>query len=181
MILSKEELLEDLEAFRHMGRKIVTTNGVFDIIHVGHTRYLEGARTCGDILIVLLNSDESVRNLKGEGRPLVSEMERAEVLDSLGTVDYVVLFDAPTPDELLSLIRPDVHVKGGNYAVNELPEAELVESLGGKVLTLNYVAGWSTTTLIQEIVARFGTFAETQQAEEPDHSQDTRPTGGKNG
>lgn len=166
MILSKEELLEDLEAFRHMNRKIVTTNGVYDIIHVGHTRYLEGARTCGDILIVLLNSDESVRNLKGAGRPIVPEMERAEVLDSLGTVDYVVLFDEDTPNKLLSAIRPDVHVKGGNYAVNELPEATLVESLGGTVLTLNYVAGKSTTKLIQEIVTRFGTFAKTQRAEE---------------
>jgi len=181
MILSKEELLEDLEAFRHMDRKIVTTNGVFDIIHVGHTRYLEGARTCGDILIVLLNSDISVHNLKGEGRPLVPEMERAEVLDSLGTVDYVVLFDEPTPDELLSAIRPDVHVKGGNYAVNELPEAVLVESFGGTVLTLNYVAGKSTTKLIQEIVSRFGTFTKAERAEEPDPSQDIESTGGNDG
>lgn len=156
MILSKEELLEDLQAFRHMGRKIVTTNGVFDIIHAGHVRYLEGAKACGEILIVLLNSDESVRELKGEGRPLVPEMERAEVLDSLGTVDYVVLFNEPTPHALLSEIKPDVHVKGGNYAVDELPEAVLVESLGGKVLTLNYVSGKSTTKLIEKIVERFG-------------------------
>jgi len=156
MILSKEELMEDLAAFRHMNRRIVTTNGCFDIIHIGHVRYLEGARLCGDVLIVLLNSDVSVRSIKGESRPLIPEMERAEVLDALGTVDYVVLFDEPTPDELLSLIRPDVHVKGGNYSVDELPEAELVRALGGEVLTLNHVGGKSTTSLIEEIVSRFG-------------------------
>lgn len=160
MILSKEELLEDLDAFRHMDRKIVTTNGCFDIIHVGHIRYLMGARLCGDVLIVLLNSDKSVRGIKGEGRPLVPEMERAEILDSLGTVDYVVLFDESTPDALLVEIKPDVHVKGGNYSIDELPEANLVKELGGQVLTLNRVEGRSTTELIQEIIKRFGTPAE---------------------
>jgi len=160
MILSKEELLEDLDAFRHMDRKIVTTNGCFDVIHVGHTRYLAGARLYGDVLIVLLNSDKSVREIKGKGRPLVPEMERAEILYSLGTVDYVVLFDEPTPDALLVEIKPDVHVKGGNYLIDELPEANLVKALGGEVLTLNRVDGRSTTGLIQEIVKRFGTPAE---------------------
>jgi len=147
-----------LNMYKQRGYTVITTNGCFDILHAGHVHYLTLAKGLGDkcIVVVLLNSDSSVRALKGDNRPLVPEDERALVIDALECVDYVVIFDETTPDILLRDIKPHIHVKGGNYVADDLPEAELVRSLGGDVVTIGYVKGESTTNLIREIVARFG-------------------------
>lgn len=139
---------------RSEGRCVVFTNGCFDILHVGHARYLAAARDCGDLLIVGLNSDESVRMLgKGPGRPLVPAAERAEMLAHLASVDHVVVFDEPTPIALIEAIRPDVHVKGGDYRAEDLPEADVVTRHGGRVEIMDLVQGRSTTNIIRAILA----------------------------
>jgi D-beta-D-heptose 7-phosphate kinase/D-beta-D-heptose 1-phosphate adenosyltransferase len=145
-----------LDGLRADGRTIVFTNGCFDLLHVGHIRYLEAARSLGDCLVVGLNTDESVRRLKGEGRPLVSEFERAEVLASLQAVDYVTLFHEDTPSELISLLQPHIHVKGGDYRAEELPEAEAVQSVGGRIVILPITEGRSTTRLVESILENHG-------------------------
>jgi len=152
-VLSRNELLKTVSRLKGKGLKIVTTNGCFDILHVGHTRYLKAARGLGDVLVVLVNTDASVRGNKGSLRPVVPEDERAEILDALECVDYVVLFNKHTPIELLSLIQPDIHVKGGNYRVDQLPEAPTVQSFGGEVVVVQHVKGKSTTNLIADMVA----------------------------
>jgi len=130
------------------GRRVVTSNGCFDLLHVGHLRTLRTARAQGDVLLVLLNSDASVRTLgKGPTRPLVTEDERAELLAGLECVDGVVIFSDPTPLECLEALRPDVHVKGGDYRLEDLPETALVESWGGRVLVTPLVPGKSTSAL----------------------------------
>lgn len=155
-VIEREKLREKVEELKREGRSIVFTNGCFDIIHLGHIRYLREAKSKGDVLIVGLNSDESVRRIKGEKRPLMPEEERAEILASLEMVDFVVLFDELVPDELIKLIRPDVHIKGGDYASpDELPEAELVRSLGGEVYIAQGVKGKSTSNLIEVILDRY--------------------------
>jgi len=155
-VIEREKLREKVEELKREGRRIVFTNGCFDIIHLGHIRYLREAKSKGDVLIVGLNSDESVRRIKGEKRPLMPEEERAEILASLEMVDFVVLFDELVPDELIKLIRPDVHIKGGDYASpDELPEAELVRSLGGEVYIAQGVKGKSTSNLIEVILDRY--------------------------
>ena len=133
------------------GGKLVFTNGCFDLIHVGHLRYLEKARQLGDFLVIGLNSDMSVRGLKGEGRPFVTEMERAEVLSALVFVDYIVIFSEARPDRLIESLKPDIHVKGGDYKKEDLPEREIVESYGGKVVILDLVPGKSTSFMAEEI------------------------------
>ena len=153
-IKSRKEIAPIVQNLRNAGAKIVFTNGCFDILHLGHVRYLREARKMGDILIVGLNSDDSVRGLKGSDRPYVSEMERAEVLAALECVDYVVLFPESRPDELIKIIRPDVHVKGGDYKINQLPEKKLVESLGGKVAVIPPIKGRSTTNLVERILGK---------------------------
>ena len=136
---------------RAAGGAVVATGGCFDLLHAGHLRNLEGARSFGDCLIVLLNGDESVRRLKGDGRPLVDELERAEMLKALRCVDEVAIFDEATPVDALRMLRPDVWAKGGDYAVKDLPEAEAVASWGGRVAILPQIDDRSTTRLIERM------------------------------
>jgi D-beta-D-heptose 7-phosphate kinase / D-beta-D-heptose 1-phosphate adenosyltransferase len=141
---------------RARGGTIVATGGCFDLLHAGHVTMLEAARGLGDCLVVCLNSDESVRRLKGSDRPLVPEDDRAAVLAALAAVDAVVLFDEDTPEAVLERLRPDVWVKGGDYSLDDLPEASVLERWGGQAVILPYVAGRSTTRLIEEVQGRGG-------------------------
>ena len=134
------------------GKKIVFTNGCFDIIHVGHIRYLTAAKSFGDVLIVGLNTDESVRKLKGESRPVNNQDDRAEVLLGMKAVDHVIFFGEQTAENLISELKPDIYVKGGDYTLETLPEAKIVQSYGGRVEIVNLVAGKSTTNIIKKIV-----------------------------
>ncbi len=145
---------------REQGVRIVFTNGCFDILHAGHVQYLEQARELGDVLIVGLNSDSSIRRLKGFGRPIVAQQDRACVLAALGCVDYVVVFDTDTPLELITLLRPGVLVKGGDWQVEDIVGSDVVLADGGKVLSLPFREGLSTTSLIRRIVR-----LETEQGE----------------
>jgi len=136
---------------RAAGETVVFTNGCFDLLHVGHIKYLEASRALGDCLIVGLNTDASVRRLKGASRPILEESERAEILSALSCVDYVVLFDEDTPVELVEAIRPDVLTKGADYATDEIVGAHVVRSYGGRVERIDLVAGKSTTGIIGRI------------------------------
>ncbi|MGE0001629.1 MAG: adenylyltransferase/cytidyltransferase family protein [Fimbriimonadaceae bacterium] len=139
------------------GRVLVTTNGVFDLVHAGHVALLEEAKGLGDVLVVALNSDLSAQGLgKGAGRPYVGLEHRARVVAALRCVDAVVSFDEPTPEEILAALRPDVHVKGGDYKADDLPERRVVEEGGGRVAVLPYVEGFSTTAIIERIAASLG-------------------------
>ncbi|MBP6962867.1 MAG: 3-deoxy-manno-octulosonate cytidylyltransferase [Armatimonadetes bacterium] len=140
-----------LDEMRGQGKRIVFTNGCFDILHVGHLRYLQEARSLGDCLVVGVNTDESVRQIKGPDRPLVSEFDRAELLTGLKCVDYVTLFCEETPCSLIDELRPDIHAKGGDYRADDLPEAEIVKSYGGEVRILPEVEGKSTTNLVKRM------------------------------
>jgi rfaE bifunctional protein nucleotidyltransferase chain/domain len=139
---------------RARGGTVVATGGCFDLLHAGHVRMLEAARAQGDCLVVLLNSDASVRRLTGEDRPLVPETDRAAVLQALAAVDGVLVFEEDEPSRALERLRPHVWVKGGDYAIADLPEAEALASWGGRIVLVPYVAGRSTTRLIEEAVAR---------------------------
>lgn len=150
----RHELAAIVKALHNEGAKIVFTNGCFDLLHLGHVRYLREAKKLGDILIIGLNSDSSVRALKGSQRPYISELERAEILASLECVDYVVIFTELRPDNLIKIIKPDVHVKGGDYKVSQLPERQLVEALGGKVVVIPPIEGRSTTNIVEKILSR---------------------------
>ncbi|HEU4594611.1 MAG TPA: D-glycero-beta-D-manno-heptose 1-phosphate adenylyltransferase [Pyrinomonadaceae bacterium] len=151
VILTRDELRRVRERLRGEGRRLVFTNGCFDLLHVGHVRYLGEARALGDALLVAINSDRSVRALKGAGRPLVSEAERAEVLAALAAVDFVTVFDEESPRALIADLLPDVLVKGGDYSTDEIHGREEVEAAGGQVLSLPFVEGASTTNIIQRI------------------------------
>ena len=151
MLIERNLIVETCKKIRQSGKKIVFTNGCFDIIHVGHVRYLTTAKSFGDILIVGLNSDESVKMLKGENRPINNEKDRAEVLLGLKAVDYVVIFGERTAENLVSEIRPDVYVKGGDYTVDKIPEAKIVQSYGGRVELVQFVAGHSTTNILKKL------------------------------
>jgi D-beta-D-heptose 7-phosphate kinase/D-beta-D-heptose 1-phosphate adenosyltransferase len=149
-------LLENILAGeRRNGKKIVFTNGCFDLLHVGHVKYLQEARQLGDLLILGLNSDDSIRRLKGPNRPLIGEEERAHILAALNCIDFVVVFDEDTPLEMISALRPDVLVKGGNYTPEEVVGRELVESCGGRVELINFVDGKSTTNIINKILESY--------------------------
>ena len=150
-ILSLDRLLLERERLRAAGQKLVFTNGVFDILHVGHVRYLEQARTLGDVLLVAINSDAAVRELKGEGRPLMNQDERAEILAALRTVDYVTIFDDISPRALIARLLPDVLVKGGDYALDEIHGREEVEAAGGRVVSLPFVKGASSSRIIEKM------------------------------
>lgn len=153
-IKSKPDLAAILEDLRRQGKRIVFTNGCFDLMHVGHTRYLQAARELGDILVVGVNSDASVRSLKkGTGRPIVPQAQRAEVLAALACVDYVVVFDEPDPVALIEALQPDVLVKGGDWAPDRIAGRDVVEARGGRVLTIPLVPGVSTTALVERIQA----------------------------
>src|SRR5262245_32211442 len=151
IIVNRRELINELERLRREGKRLVFTNGCFDLLHPGHVRYLAEARSLGDALVVALNSDRSVRALKGEGRPILNEQERAEVIAALEAVDYVVIFDEETPRELISELLPDVLVKGGDWPLDQIIGREEVESAGGKVLSVRYIEGSSTTDIIDRI------------------------------
>lgn len=156
-IYTRTKLSLHLNNLRKEGSVVVTTNGCFDVLHLGHLRYLQAARKLGDLLVVAVNSDDSVRQLKGENRPLVPEDERAEMLAGLECVDYVVIFPELTPIELLSELKPNLHVKGGDYKLEQLVEREIVEENGGKVVVGINVPGKSTTNLIEVICEQYGT------------------------
>ena len=151
MNISKELAIEILETAKKDGKKVVFTNGCFDILHRGHVTYLNEAKRQGDVLVVGVNSDASVKKLKGESRPINSEYDRAFVLDGLKAVDYTVIFGEDTPEDLIACLKPSVHVKGGDYKKEDLPETKIVESYGGKVVILNFVEGKSTTNIINKI------------------------------
>lgn len=149
---TREELVPLVADARRQGRRVVFTNGCFDIMHVGHTRYLEAARRLGDLLVVGVNTDGSVRTLdKGTDRPIVPDAQRAEVVAALSCVDYVVLFDEPDPGMLIAALRPDILVKGGDWAPGQIVGRETVEANGGSVRTIPLVPGVSTTSIIQRI------------------------------
>jgi rfaE bifunctional protein nucleotidyltransferase chain/domain len=155
-ILSIDQLLRERELLGRQGRRVVFTNGCFDLLHPGHIRYLQEARRLGDALIVALNSDRSVRELKGERRPILNQNERSEVMAALGCVDYVTIFDASTPREIIAALLPDVLVKGGDWDIDRIIGRDEVEAAGGKVLSLPFVEGCSTSDVIERIVERFG-------------------------
>jgi D-beta-D-heptose 7-phosphate kinase/D-beta-D-heptose 1-phosphate adenosyltransferase len=150
-ILSQVDLLGMREGLRAAGKSLVFTNGVFDLLHVGHLRYLAAARALGDALVVAVNSDRSVRELKGEGRPIMPETERAEILAALRQVDYVTVFDDVSPRSLIAGLLPDVLVKGGDYELDEIHGREEVEAAGGRVVSLPFVAGASTSKIIERM------------------------------
>jgi D-beta-D-heptose 7-phosphate kinase/D-beta-D-heptose 1-phosphate adenosyltransferase len=187
-VVPREQLHALLAAQRVAGARIVFTNGVFDLLHLGHLRYLRQARHLGDLLVVGVNSDESTRRLKGPERPLVPEAERAELLAALDCVDYVMIFDEPTAEAALALLQPEVYVKGADYAERasrqqdtlldgeelrraladdaslgeRLPEARIVADYGGSLALLAYLPGHSTSDLIDIIVARYGPDADAR-------------------
>jgi D-beta-D-heptose 7-phosphate kinase/D-beta-D-heptose 1-phosphate adenosyltransferase len=150
-ILSPEQMLRERKRLRAADKRLVFTNGVFDLLHVGHVRYLEQARALGDALLVAINSDRTVRELKGLDRPVFNEAERAEILAALRCVDYVTVFDNISPRSLITELLPDVLVKGGDYQLDQIHGREEVEAAGGKVISLPFVEGTSTTTLIERI------------------------------
>ena len=150
-ILSIDEMLAERERLRAAGARLVFTNGVFDLLHLGHVRYLAQARALGDALVVAINSDRTVRELKGPGRPVFDQAERAEILAALRHVDYVVVFDDISPRSLIRELLPDVLVKGGDYQLDEIHGREEVEAAGGEVISLPFVPGASTTVLIERM------------------------------
>ena len=152
----RKQVAAERERLRREGKRVVFTNGCFDLLHPGHIRYLAQARALGDVLIIAINSDRSVRELKGQGRPILNEQERAEVLSGLEAVDFVVVFDDETPRELIADILPDVLVKGGDWALNEIVGRDEVEAGGGQVISLPYVEGQSTSKIIERILALQG-------------------------
>lgn len=166
-IRTPEELFAILQRRQAAGERAVFTNGCFDLLHLGHVRYLQDARSLGDFLVLGLNSDESTRLLKGPGRPLVPEMERAEILAALTSLDYITIFSEPTANELVGLLRPAIYVKGGDYAmtqagqagraatpdVSRLPEAAIVQAYGGEVRLIPYLPHHSTSELIAKVKA----------------------------
>jgi rfaE bifunctional protein nucleotidyltransferase chain/domain len=155
-IYSREKLKEEIDRLRKEGKKIVFTNGCFDILHVGHTRYLKEAKKRGDVLILGLNSDESVRSLKGETRPLIPESERADVVAALESVDYVTIFHETTPLELIEYLKPDILVKGGDWKEEQVVGRQSVEKWGGSVVIIPEIIGSSTTNIIEKIKKVYG-------------------------
>jgi D-beta-D-heptose 7-phosphate kinase/D-beta-D-heptose 1-phosphate adenosyltransferase len=153
MILTLDELMRERTRLRDARQKLVFTNGVFDLLHVGHVRYLAQARALGDALVVAVNSDRSVRELKGADRPLQGEQERAEIIAALRAVDYVTIFDDVSPRSLIATLLPDVLVKGGDYTLDQIHGREEVEAAGGRVVSLPFVPGASTTETIGRIKA----------------------------
>ena len=149
-------LLRIVRRFKKQGKRIVFTNGCFDLLHLGHVSYLEQAKSKGDFLIVAINSDRSMRALKGRGRPLVPQSERARVLAGLSSVDYVTIFNEPTPLSLIQALKPDVLVKGADWKKDNIVGSDVVKRSGGKVVTVPVVKGVSTTQIIKRIVERYG-------------------------
>jgi rfaE bifunctional protein nucleotidyltransferase chain/domain len=155
-ILTWEELKKVLDLRRKEGKTIVFTNGCFDILHVGHVQYLQEARRMGDLLVLALNSDASVRAIKGEKRPLVPQAERAEVVASLASVDYVTLFDETTPLRIIEYLRPNCIVKGGDWKESSVAGGDLVRAWGGRVVIVPLTEGASTTNIVEKILHIYG-------------------------
>jgi rfaE bifunctional protein nucleotidyltransferase chain/domain len=151
LILSREDLIVRVQSAKAKGYRIVLANGCFDVLHVGHVRYLAGSRDCGDILVVAINSDEQVREQKGEGRPIIPSAQRAEIVASLEGVDYVTVFQEPTVTELLLAIRPDVHAKGTDYTEETVPERDVVRSYGGQVAIVGDPKDHSTSEMLSRL------------------------------
>jgi len=150
-LINLAALLKERADYRQAGRTVVFTNGCFDILHAGHVRYLNEAKKLGDVLVIGLNSDESVRMLKGEGRPVNPAADRAEVLAGLRAVDHVVVFSEATAEELVRALQPDIYVKGGDYALDRLPEAAIVAAYGGETVLAPLVEGRSTSNVINRL------------------------------
>lgn len=151
-LVSLKKLTEELKPLKKKGKKVVFTNGCFDIIHAGHVRYLKKARSLGDCLVVGLNSDSSVRSIKGPTRPIVPQGERAEVLGALWFVDYIVIFNDPTPLKLIEAVKPDILAKGADWAAKDIVGGDVVTKNGGKIKRITLVKGRSTTNIIRKIL-----------------------------
>jgi D-beta-D-heptose 7-phosphate kinase/D-beta-D-heptose 1-phosphate adenosyltransferase len=154
-IKKREELLRIIKGLKAKGKSIIFTNGCFDLLHVGHIRYLEEAKALGDVLVVGVNSDASVRKLKGPKRPVLPVEERTEILSGLGCVDYITIFDELDPSALITSLRPNVLVKGGDWTKEQTIGKEVVEGLGGEVVIIPFVKGTSTSNLIETILKRY--------------------------
>jgi rfaE bifunctional protein nucleotidyltransferase chain/domain len=154
VVISLDELRPVRARLRREGRAVVFTNGCFDLMHPGHVRYLRQARSLGDVLVVALNSDRAVRELKGAARPILGETERAEVMAALNCVDYVLIFDDVSPRAVIGALLPDVLVKGGDWGLDQIIGREEVEASGGRVLSLPFVEGCSTSEIISRILRR---------------------------
>lgn len=150
-ILNREEVLERVQSARSSGARIVLANGCFDVLHVGHVRYLAGARELGDVLVVGINSDAKVEQLKGEGRPIMPAMERAVIVAALESVTYVTIFDEPTVEQLLLTLKPDVHAKGTDYTEETVPERAVVRSYGGRVAIVGDPKDHSTSAILTRL------------------------------
>lgn len=151
IVLNRQELIERVQEARKSGARIILTNGCFDVLHVGHVRYLTGARALGDILVVGVNSDIQVARLKGPGRPVMPENERAEIIAALESVNYVTIFDEPTVEELLLALKPDVHAKGSDYSEDTVPERAVVRSYGGRVAIVGDNKDHSTSAILARL------------------------------
>ena len=149
------ELKAKIDEVRGKGGRLVFTNGCFDIIHVGHVRYLHDAKALGDYLIVAINSDQSIRGLKGEKRPIVPQKERAEVISALESVDFVTIFDAPDPYDIIKELRPDYLVKGGDWGEGEIIGSDIVIDRGGEVIRIPFIEGSSSTNIMETIIERY--------------------------
>lgn len=150
-VLSREQLIERVSAARESGARIVLANGCFDVLHVGHVRYLAGARELGDVLVVGINSDEQVALQKGDGRPVLPATERAEIVAALEPVTYVTIFNEPTVEELLLALKPDVHAKGTDYTTDTVPERDVVRSYGGQVAIVGDPKDHSTSAILARL------------------------------
>ncbi len=152
-ILDRNRLIARVAIARREGARVVFANGCFDLLHVGHVRYLEGARKLGDLLVVGINSDEQVRALKGEGRPFLPERERAEIIASMRAVDFVTIFPEPNVETLLRLLRPDIHAKGTDYTVETVPERDVVRSYGGRVAIVGDPKDHSSSEMMKKVMS----------------------------
>ena len=150
-VVDRSELERKVADARVRGRRIVFANGCFDMLHVGHVRYLEGAKALGDVLVVAVNSDEQVRKQKGEGRPLMPQDQRAEIVSALDAVDFVTIFEEPTVAELLLALKPDIHAKGTDYTVDTVPERDVVRSYGGRVAIAGDPKEHSSSEMIEKV------------------------------
>ena len=154
-IKGRKELLRIIKTLKKKGKRIVFTNGCFDLLHLGHVRYLEEARALGDVLVVGVNSDSSVRKLKGRKRPILPEEERTEILSGLGCVDYITIFNEPDPLKLITSLKPNLLVKGGDWTREQIVGREVVERLGGELVIIPFVKGASTSNVIDTILKRY--------------------------
>jgi rfaE bifunctional protein nucleotidyltransferase chain/domain len=148
-ILSRDAVISETRSARQAGKTIVLANGCFDVLHAGHIRYLQGARELGEVLVVAINADDQVKLLKGSGRPILAERERAELVASLEVVDFVTVFDEPTVEELLLAIKPDVHAKGTDYTEETVPERDVVRSFGGRIAIVGDPKKHSTSEMLK--------------------------------